>query len=124
MPRASASIITQLRIGHPPLNKHLHRIKRHEHPTCDACGAAPESVWHFLLECRQHRPHRERMMHALGRGYDRLDTLLSTPSGIKAALKFIAATGRFSSSHDVAGALRARPARTHPPPASGEARRA
>ncbi|EJD46539.1 hypothetical protein AURDEDRAFT_39503, partial [Auricularia subglabra TFB-10046 SS5] len=59
--------ITQLRIGHAPLNKHLHRIKRHEHPTCDACGAAPESVRHYLLECRQYRPYRERMMHALGR---------------------------------------------------------
>ncbi|EJD43310.1 hypothetical protein AURDEDRAFT_34350, partial [Auricularia subglabra TFB-10046 SS5] len=88
--------ITQLRIGHAPLNRHLHRIKRHDHPTCDACGTAPESALSGgLLECPQYRSQRERMRHSLGRGYERLDALLSTATGITAVLKYIAATGRF-----------------------------
>ncbi|EJD43444.1 hypothetical protein AURDEDRAFT_66433, partial [Auricularia subglabra TFB-10046 SS5] len=102
--------ITQLRMGHAPLNRHLHRIKRHDHPTCDACGTAPESVRHFLLECPQYRLQRERMRHSLGRGYERLDALLSTTTGIAAVLKYTAATGRFKDSHDLARALRAKPA--------------
>ncbi|EJD36174.1 hypothetical protein AURDEDRAFT_74519 [Auricularia subglabra TFB-10046 SS5] len=44
------SIIIQLRMGHVPLNRHLHRVKKHAHPTCNACGAVSESVRHFLLE--------------------------------------------------------------------------
>ncbi|EJD40023.1 hypothetical protein AURDEDRAFT_70675 [Auricularia subglabra TFB-10046 SS5] len=104
------SIIVQLQIGHAPLNRHLHRIKKHDHATCDACGAAPESVRHFLLECPAYNPQRQRMMLALGRGYDRLDALLSTRTGIAATLKYAAATGRFKSSHDLAKATLKRPA--------------
>lgn len=115
LPRASASIIIQLRTGHAPLNRHLHRINRHEHPTCDACGAAPESVRHYLLECTSYRTHREHMLHSLGRGFDRLDRLLSTTKGIAATLKYIAATGRFNASHDLTRALQTNPTARAPP---------
>ncbi|EJD32765.1 hypothetical protein AURDEDRAFT_31291, partial [Auricularia subglabra TFB-10046 SS5] len=91
--------LVQLRMGHVPLNRHLHHINRHDYPTCDACGTSPESVRHYLLECNSYRRQRELMMHSLGHGYDCLDALLSTPTGIKATLKFVAATGQFSTSH-------------------------
>ncbi|EJD47149.1 hypothetical protein AURDEDRAFT_62523 [Auricularia subglabra TFB-10046 SS5] len=109
------STIVQLRIGHAPLNRHLHRIKKHAHPTCDACGAAPESVRHFLLECTAHNQQRQRMMLSLGRGYDRLDALLSTATGIAATIKFVAATRRFAATHDLSRP--ARPAHSQPPAA-------
>lgn len=109
LPRAQMSLITQLRIGHAPLNRHLHRIKKHDHPTCDACGAAPESVRHFMLECPAHALQRQPMMLSLGRGYDRLDMLLSTPTGIAATIKYARATRRFDSSHDLAKVPRPKP---------------
>lgn len=121
LPRAHASIITQLRLGHAPLNRHLHRIKRHPHPTCDACGRAPESVRHFLLECSAYRAPRERMLRSLGRGFDRLESLLSTQAGIKAVIRYTATTGRFKDSHDLARVQR-NP--TINPPASADPRAA
>ncbi len=49
--RRSASLITQLYIGHVPLNDYLKRFKKVDSARCPACGAAPETVRHFLLEC-------------------------------------------------------------------------
>jgi len=49
--RRSASHITQLYIGHVPLNDYLKRFKRADSARCPACGAGPESVRHFLMEC-------------------------------------------------------------------------
>ncbi|EJD45151.1 hypothetical protein AURDEDRAFT_64742 [Auricularia subglabra TFB-10046 SS5] len=109
------STLVQLRIGHAPLNWHLHHIKKHAHPTCEACGAAPESVRHFLLECTAYTQQRQRMMLSLGRDYDWLDTLLSTATGIAATIKYIAATRRFVPSHGLS--RHARPAPSRPPSA-------
>ncbi|EJD38287.1 hypothetical protein AURDEDRAFT_72297, partial [Auricularia subglabra TFB-10046 SS5] len=57
----------------------------------------------------------QRMMLSLGRGYDWLDALLSTTTGIAATIKYIAATRRFAASHDLSRP--ARPAPSRPPPA-------
>jgi len=46
-----ASLITQLYIGHVPLNDYLKRFKKADSARCPACRAAPETVRHFLLEC-------------------------------------------------------------------------
>lgn len=51
LPRKHASILTQLRTGHVPLNKHLHRIKCAESPICPKCEMENETVAHFLLMC-------------------------------------------------------------------------
>lgn len=37
LPRNQASLLMQLRTGHAPLNKHLHRIKSADSPLCPAC---------------------------------------------------------------------------------------
>ncbi len=49
--RKTASIITQLLTAHAPLNGHLKRINKVDSARCPACGASPETVRHFLLEC-------------------------------------------------------------------------
>ena len=45
-----AKVIAQLRSGDAKLNQFLARIKAIESATC-ACGAAPESIRHFLFSC-------------------------------------------------------------------------
>ena len=45
-----AKVIAQLRTGDAKLNLFLARIKATESVIC-ACGAAPESVRHFLFSC-------------------------------------------------------------------------
>ena len=46
-----ASIITQLRIAHVPLNKFLEKINKVDTAGCPSCGASSETVAHYLLEC-------------------------------------------------------------------------
>ena len=46
------SIYIQLRTGHIPLNKHLHRIKKSATPKCLQCGHNQiETVHHYLFDC-------------------------------------------------------------------------
>ena len=58
--RAQASLTMQLRSGHIPLNKFLHRIKKIEFNKCLMCfqimhQATPETVKHFFFECPAHK---------------------------------------------------------------------
>ncbi|EJD40238.1 hypothetical protein AURDEDRAFT_70309 [Auricularia subglabra TFB-10046 SS5] len=97
--RWQTSLITQLRIGHAPLNKHLHRIQRADPPSCEACGHPIETVRHFIMECNAYDEARWEMRQGLGRRNDKLSTLLSTKRGIDRLLKFIQRTGRFASTY-------------------------
>jgi hypothetical protein len=49
-----SSILTQLCTGHIPLNGYLYKFKRVDNPRCPACGAAVETVQHFLFTCRSY----------------------------------------------------------------------
>ena len=49
--RRSASLVTQLQIGHIPLNGYLKKINKVDQANCPACGTDYESVRHFLLDC-------------------------------------------------------------------------
>jgi len=49
--RSSASLTSQLRLTHIPLNSYLKRFKRADSARCPACGADNESIEHFLLIC-------------------------------------------------------------------------
>ena len=51
LPRRLASLITQLRLQHIPLNAYLKRFKLVNSARCPACGADAETVSHFLLQC-------------------------------------------------------------------------
>jgi ribonuclease HI len=62
IPRRYASILVQLRTGHIPLNKFLHRIDCADSPVCPACEGGHESVLHFLVTCPAYEPLR-RSLH-------------------------------------------------------------
>jgi hypothetical protein len=49
LPRQAASLISQLRITHIPLNSYLYRFKRVDNPRCPACRDPKEMAEHFLL---------------------------------------------------------------------------
>ena len=57
-----AKVIAQLRSGDAKLNQFLARIKAIESPIC-ACGAAPESIRHFLFSCSKWI-HQRRELNA------------------------------------------------------------
>lgn len=60
--RSQAAVITQLRIGHAPLNGHLFCIRRAISPYCPHCGPGTiETVRHFLIECRYYRVAHSRL---------------------------------------------------------------
>ena len=48
--RRNTSLLIQLRTGHVPLN-HLHTIGHADTQRCPGCGAAQETVLHFVLQC-------------------------------------------------------------------------
>lgn len=100
-PRHETSLITQLRIGHVPLNKHLHRIGKYDSPTCSACERRPETVRHFLLECPSFSHHRWNMRLGLGQKSDSISTLLSTPLGIQRVLAYVNHTRRLRAMNGV-----------------------
>ncbi|KAG2036260.1 hypothetical protein BDR03DRAFT_866465, partial [Suillus americanus] len=86
----------QLRTGHVPLNKHLHRISKAPSPTCTACHQKNESVYHFILECPAHARPRNAMRTALGTNACTLANLLHNRKHVKKLLTFIAQTKRFA----------------------------
>lgn len=52
--RSHQRVFTQLRAGSSPLTEaYLFDIKKKDSPTCLACGDAPETARHLLLECAQ-----------------------------------------------------------------------
>ncbi|KAJ7606520.1 hypothetical protein FB45DRAFT_685174, partial [Roridomyces roridus] len=51
LPRSLVVLLLQLRPGHCPLSKHLHRINKADSPICPCCRQADESVAHYLLHC-------------------------------------------------------------------------
>ena len=100
LPRKLTSILTQLRTGHAPLAKHLHRIKKVDSPTCPACLQEPETVQHLILHCPAHRAARQVLQHQTrGRAID-LAKLFTTAKSLHALFRFIAKTGRFHSNLD------------------------
>ncbi|KAG2043248.1 hypothetical protein BDR03DRAFT_851411, partial [Suillus americanus] len=89
--------LTQLRTGHIPLNKHLHKIARAPSPICPACEEKEKPVHHFLLSCPAYARHRAIMKAELGTCAQRLSGLLNDGKSIKAVLKYIACTQRLAS---------------------------
>lgn len=49
--QSHSSIIIQLRSGHVPLNRYLHRIGKSDSASCEQCQDGDEMVQHFILEC-------------------------------------------------------------------------
>ena len=64
--RAQASLVTQMRTRHIPLNAYLHRINKIDTPLCPSCSLDSESVHHFLFDCQVWRAEHWCMGKALG----------------------------------------------------------
>ena len=97
--RQQANLITQIRTGHIPLNKYLHRIKRKDSPNCETCLEAgieaPETPRHLLFECPSYDRERFLYERSLGRRAHDLKYVMSHPSRIVKLAKYIASTERF-----------------------------
>ena len=65
--RKMTSLIFQLRVGHAPLNRYLHRFKKVDSARCPACGEQYETVEHFLLHCPKYAHECWPMLQKLRR---------------------------------------------------------
>src|ERR1700733_10040780 len=95
LPRKIASILSQLRTGHAPLAKHLHRIGKIDSPLCPGCKQSDETVQHLLLHCTAHQAARQALRNSTGGREINITKLLTTPKTLPALFRYIAATGRF-----------------------------
>jgi hypothetical protein len=101
--RAQASLLFQLRTGHIPLNKYLHRIKRAETDKCPSCvqltgQPAVETVKHLLFECPAYIPQRHTLETKLGRNSRDLKSIFQNTDHTKALMRYVAHTGRLKQS--------------------------
>ena len=97
--RSTASLISQLRLTHIPLNSYLKRFKRADNARCPACGADKETIVHFLLLCPVYA--HERWALACQAKKQRkpmtIESLLGDPNLVKLLGNYINATQRFTS---------------------------
>jgi ribonuclease HI len=94
--RNQASLLTQFRTGHIPLNEILHRIKKVESPNCPHCGAGVrESIFHYLLICPRYLIARRHLQAMLDRATLSIPFLLGAREGIPHLLRFVSDTKRF-----------------------------
>ena len=99
LPRRQAAMLIQLRSGHAPLNKHLHRMGKAESPLCPACHRKNETIHHFLVECKEYDTHRGQMTATLKHNARSIRALLSNPLAIPILFKFISDTKRLKLSN-------------------------
>jgi hypothetical protein len=78
--RAEEVIFHRLRLGiGVSLNSYLHKINKHPNDLCSHCYV-PDTVSHFLLQCKKFEPQRANLIKKLGeesRKYIDIKTLLS-----------------------------------------------
>ncbi len=101
LPKAVTVLMTQLRTGHVPLNKHLHAIAAVDPSQCQHCEGTPETVQHFLLNCQHYRGQRHQLRRELGRRANNLSYLLTSAKAIPSVVSFVNATRRLRSTFGV-----------------------
>ncbi|KAE9399073.1 hypothetical protein BT96DRAFT_821048 [Gymnopus androsaceus JB14] len=89
------SILIQLRTGYNYLYRHLNRIGKVQSPDCLGCARAPETAFHYLLQCPAHRGARARLRSEVGREKMTLTGLLDEEKSLTPLFDFINSTGRF-----------------------------
>jgi len=106
------SIYIQLRTGHIPLNKHLHRIKKSTTPECLQCGDNQiETVHHYLFDCPRYNRERHVLRQKLGRSTSSTSYLLSEKAAQQALFRYIDNTKRL---HPVFGNIPIPPKSSNP----------
>lgn len=101
LPRRHSSLLMQLRLGHAPLNKHLHKIGCSDSPICPACSEGDESVLHVLMLCPAYQQHRLILLHKLGCRFRSLHILLNDDDALKPLFTYINKTGRLRNTYGV-----------------------
>ena len=99
LPRRATALLVQLRSGHIPLSKHLHRIGKKNSPLCQTCRKE-ETVFHYLIECKKYERQRGRLQAELGRNARSLRTLLLNDMAIPQLLQYISEMGRFKENRE------------------------
>ncbi|OJA20566.1 hypothetical protein AZE42_10790 [Rhizopogon vesiculosus] len=92
--RRYSSLLFQLRTGHAPLNKYLHRITKFPNPTCQHCHLREETVHHFLIVCPSYARQCHKLQEELGPRSSQLKNLLNEQKCISPLFRFIASTCR------------------------------
>lgn len=98
--KGQAASIFQLRCGHNPLQKFLHRIGAEDSDRCAACSAKGTAA-HFLIYCKQYRTQRQAFQRQLKEEMIKVDfnsatKLLDTPAAFPYFAQYVQATGRFT----------------------------
>ncbi|KAG2339961.1 hypothetical protein BDR05DRAFT_890617 [Suillus weaverae] len=95
LPCHHSSLLFQLRSGHAPLNKHLHRIVKTASATCSQCEEGNESVHHFLFSCPAYTRQHDILHRELGTKAHHMKHVLNDPDCLKSLFKYITSTKRF-----------------------------
>ena len=100
LPRQHVALLTQLRTGHIPLQRHMHHIRPEDFTdaTCPACGQREETVVHYLIQCRSYSDSRHRLEQAVGRSGRDITKLLNNKAMFPHLFTFINETQRFHTS--------------------------
>jgi len=95
---STASLISQLRLTHIPLNSYLKWFKRTDSARCPACGADEENIVHFLLFCPAYTHERWALVRQVKkkRKTMTIESLLRDPDLVTPLGNFINATERFT----------------------------
>jgi len=96
LPREQATMLIQLRTGHIPLRKHLHRIGRISSPMCPTCPSQRETVHHLLMTCPAYTEERRQLESSIGRSSKSMKTLLTNPKTFPHLFRYISTTRRFN----------------------------
>jgi len=66
LPKANASIWTQMRTEHVATRAYLYKFKLTESPTCQQCGTGEETVAHYFRHCKAYKNQRRELYRKLG----------------------------------------------------------
>ena len=95
----ASSILTQICMGHFPLNGYLYRFKWVDSPRCLACRAAVETLHHFLFTCHSYA-HMRWLLVQKCKGAPTLKKIFSDHKLVAQLIHYINATGRFNQSSE------------------------
>ena len=95
LPRRFASILSQLRTNHVPLQAYLHKFKLVDSPMCPYCGEAPETVTHFLIFCPEFALYRRQLRRRVGPRVHLDLSILGDSKRLPNLFRFIKASDRF-----------------------------
>ncbi|OBZ78077.1 hypothetical protein A0H81_02752 [Grifola frondosa] len=86
----------QFTTNRAPLRAHLFSIGQTHDDICPACGSAPETIRHYLLQCPKYSRIRSRLYGELGYIPNALPAIFSRRGAINAIFRYIHASGRFT----------------------------